>query len=58
MTVHADGADRGDDLSVLRATAHVVWQADLAGTPFAVRAGDDTAAAALRRWSLLTAVID
>nr|WP_207545967.1 HAD-IIA family hydrolase [Mycolicibacterium monacense] len=58
VTVHADGADRGDDLSVLRATAHAVWQADLAGTPFAVRAGDDTAAAALRRWSLLTAVID
>jgi HAD superfamily hydrolase (TIGR01450 family) len=58
VTVHAAEVDRGDDLTVLRATAHVVWQSDLIGTPFAVRAGDDTAAAALRRWSLLTAAID
>jgi glycerol 3-phosphatase-2 len=58
VTVHAADADRGDDLSVLRATAFAVWQSDLAGRPFAVRAGDDTAAAALRRWSLLAATID
>lgn len=57
VTVHAAGADRGDELSVLRATAHAVWQSDLAGRPFAVCAGDDTAAAALQRWSLLSAPI-
>ncbi|MFS0901000.1 HAD-IIA family hydrolase [Mycolicibacterium litorale] len=57
VTVHAAGAERGDDLSVLRATAHAVWRSDLPGRPFAVRAGDDTAAAALRRWSLLTTAI-
>ncbi|TFV57308.1 HAD-IIA family hydrolase [Mycobacterium sp. PS03-16] len=56
VTVSATGAD-GDELSVLRATAHAVWQAGV-GRGFAVRAGDDTAAAALRRWSLLTAPID
>lgn len=57
VTVHAADAERGDDLSVLRATAHAVWQSDLGGRPFAVRAGDDVAADALRRWSLLTSTI-
>ncbi|OBB56730.1 HAD family hydrolase [Mycobacterium sp. 852013-51886_SCH5428379] len=54
VTVHATGADSDDDLSVLRATAHAVWTSDLGGRSFAVRAGDDTAARALQRWSLLT----
>lgn len=57
VTVHATGADGADELSVLRATAHAVWQSDV-GNGFAVRAGDDTAAAALQRCSLLTAAID
>lgn len=57
VTVHSSGPDRGDDLSVLRATAHAVWQSGLAGGPFAVCAGDDTAAAALQRWSLLSTPI-
>ncbi|ORV35577.1 HAD family hydrolase [Mycobacterium doricum] len=56
VTVHSGGSDRGDDLSVLRATADAVWRSDLT-VGFAVRAGDDTAAAALRRWSLLTDAI-
>ncbi|WP_193048527.1 HAD-IIA family hydrolase [Mycolicibacterium baixiangningiae] len=57
VTVHAADVERGDDLSVLRATAHAVWQSDLAGRPFAVCAGDDTAADALRRWALLSSTI-
>lgn len=56
VTVHSGDSDRGDDLSVLRATADAVWRSDLT-VGFAVRAGDDTAAAALRRWSLLTDAI-
>ncbi|MBU3750845.1 MAG: HAD-IIA family hydrolase [Mycobacterium sp.] len=49
--VTATGQDPGDDdLSVVRATARAVWDA---GTPLAVRAGDDAARAALHRWSLL-----
>jgi glycerol 3-phosphatase-2 len=51
VTVTATGEDPGEDgLSVVRATARAVWDADAA---VAVRAGDDTARAALRRWSLL-----
>lgn len=56
VTVHSGDSDRGDDLSVLRATADAVWRSELT-VGFAVRAGDDTAAAALRRWSLLTDAI-
>jgi len=53
VTVTATGYDPGDDgLSVVRATARAVW--DAAG-PRRVRAGDDTARAALQRWSLLGA---
>ncbi|KUI35767.1 HAD-IIA family hydrolase [Mycobacterium sp. GA-2829] len=58
VTVHTVDGHRGDALSVLRATASAVWQSDLPGTDFAVRAGDDTAAAALQRWSLLSTAID
>ena len=55
VTVTATGADPGDDLSVVRATARAVWDADAAGGRVAVLAGDDTARAALDRWALLTA---
>lgn len=58
VTVNATGQDAQDDLSVVRAVAHAVWDADLADTGFAVSAGDDTAGEALRRWSLLSAPID
>jgi len=55
VTVTATGADPGDDgLSVVRATARAVWDADRSGGPLAIRAGDDTARAALDRWALLT----
>lgn len=51
-TVRSTGADSGPDgLSVVRAVAHAVWAA---GRPLIVNAGDDTARAALQRWSLLT----
>lgn len=57
VTVGATGADPGaDGLSVVRATARAVWDAGLSDGQFAVRADDDTAAEALRRWSLLTPV--
>lgn len=51
LTVRATGADAGDPLSVVRATAHAAWAGDGSVT---VAAGDDTARAALQRWSLLT----
>jgi len=55
VTVTATGADPGDDgLSVVRATARAVWDADRSGGPLAVLAGDDTARAALDRWALLS----
>ncbi|MRT32654.1 HAD family hydrolase, partial [Xylella fastidiosa subsp. multiplex] len=50
-TVRATGADAGDPLSVVRATAHAAWAG---GGSVTVAAGDDTARAALQRWSLLT----
>ena len=55
VTVTATGADPGDDLSVVRASARAVWDADAAGRRVTVVAGDDTARAALDRWALLTA---
>ncbi|MEB3034586.1 HAD-IIA family hydrolase [[Mycobacterium] nativiensis] len=45
--------DENDGLSVVRALAAAVWDADLAGRSFTVAAADDTADAALQRWSLL-----
>ncbi|WP_395311263.1 HAD-IIA family hydrolase [Mycobacterium sp. AMU20-3851] len=51
VTVHAAGGEDGDPLSVVRAVAHAVWQGEGA---VQVRAGDDTAHAALQRWSLLS----
>ena len=53
VTTAADD-ESGDGLSVVRATARAVWDAADGGRRFAVRAGDDTARAALQRWSLLT----
>lgn len=51
VTVFSTGADPGSDgLSVVRAVADAVWQV---GRPVPVQAGDDTARAALERWSLL-----
>jgi glycerol 3-phosphatase-2 len=58
LTVHATGADPGDPLSVVRATAHAVWQAERDGHAVALTSGDDTARAALDRWALLAAPID
>ncbi|BBX25375.1 HAD-IIA family hydrolase [Mycolicibacterium alvei] len=58
VTVYATGQDPRDDLSVVRATAHAVWEAELDPAAFTVSAGDDTARAALQRWSLLSAPID
>ena len=43
----------GDGLSIVRALAWAVWDAELAGHPFTVLAADDVATAALHRWSLL-----
>lgn len=52
VTVTATGADPGDELSVVRATARAVWEID--EPDVAVLAGDDAARAALAHWSLLT----
>jgi hypothetical protein len=52
VTVHATGLDEVDPLSVLRATAHAVWTADV-DHQFSVCAGDDTARHALQQWALL-----
>ncbi|MUL48817.1 HAD-IIA family hydrolase [Mycobacterium sp. CBMA293] len=54
VTVHATGEPVGDPLSVVRATAAAVWAAELDGRAH-IAAGDDTARAALDRWSLLGA---
>jgi len=55
VTVTATGAEPSTDgLSVVRATARAVWDADRIGGPPAIRAGDDTARAALDHWALLT----
>lgn len=52
VAVFSTGADPGaDGLSVVRAVADAVWQV---GHPVPVLAGDDTARAALERWSLLS----
>ena len=56
VTVTATGRDPGPDgLSVVRATARALWDADRPG--LGVRAGDDTARAALQRWSVPEAPI-
>ena len=55
VVITATGADPGtDELSVVRAAARAVWDS----RQRLLRAGDDTAAAALQRWSLLEEPID
>ncbi|MGH3562571.1 MAG: HAD hydrolase-like protein, partial [Mycobacterium sp.] len=51
------GAD-GDGLSIVRAVARAVWDADFDGRSFTVHPGDDTARDALQHWSLLTDAVD
>lgn len=58
VTVHAADHEPADDLSVVRATAHAVWGADLDPAAVTVVAGDDTARQALQRWSLLSVPVD
>lgn len=58
VTVYATGGEATDSLSVLRATAHAVWAADVDHQDFAVLAGDDTARRALQQWSLLSVPVD
>ena len=54
VTVTSTGVDAGaDGLSIVRATARAVWDAGADGASVRVRAGDETARAALQRWSLL-----
>jgi glycerol-1-phosphatase len=48
VTVSTTGDDNGDGLSIVRAVAHAVWSAQAT----TVKGGDDTAHAALQRWSL------
>ncbi|HEX2212272.1 MAG TPA: HAD-IIA family hydrolase [Mycobacterium sp.] len=55
VVVHFTGRDRGDQLSIVRATASAVWNAGLEGPTLTVSAGDDTTHQALQRWSLLGA---
>lgn len=58
VTVHNEGSEPRDSLTVVRATANAVWNSRLDGQPFAIVAGDDTARKSLERWSLLTSPID
>ena len=52
VTVASSGQPAGDDgLSIVRVVAHAVWNS---GRDLPARAGDDTARAALQRWSLLS----
>jgi glycerol 3-phosphatase-2 len=53
-TVQSTGRDPGDPLSVVRATASAVWNADLDGRRVTLMAGDDIARQAMDRWSMLT----
>ncbi|BBZ76294.1 D,L-glycerol 3-phosphate phosphatase [Mycolicibacterium anyangense] len=55
VTVFTAGSETDDALSIVRSTARAVWDAAPAGETVTVAAGDDTARAALERWSLLTA---
>jgi glycerol 3-phosphatase-2 len=53
VTVTSTGQDAGNALSVVRAAASAVWNADLDGGPATLTAGDDTARQAMDVWSLL-----
>jgi len=56
FTVAAGQPDTDDDgLSIVRALAAAVADNELAGRAFSVESADETAEAALQRWSLLGA---
>ncbi len=57
VTVHSTGGADDDPLSVVRATASAVWDAELDGR-FEIVAGDDAAREALDLWSLSSGPID
>ncbi|MEO8814945.1 MAG: HAD-IIA family hydrolase [Mycobacterium sp.] len=55
-TVTVEAAERvtdDDGLSIVRALACAVWDADFGGRPFTVEAADEAVGEALGRWSLL-----
>jgi HAD superfamily hydrolase (TIGR01450 family) len=52
VTVSANGADEGDGLSVVRAVASAMWQAE-DPQPLRIEGADDRARDALQRWSLV-----
>jgi HAD superfamily hydrolase (TIGR01450 family) len=52
--VRSTGRDPDDPLSVVRATASAVWNAERDARALALLAGDDTARQAMERWSMLT----
>jgi glycerol 3-phosphatase-2 len=54
VTVQSTRRDPGDPLSVVRATASAVWNAQDDGRPVVLMAGDDTARQAMARWSMLS----
>jgi HAD superfamily hydrolase (TIGR01450 family) len=54
VTVQSTGRDPDDALSVVRATASAVWNAQLDGNRVVLMAGDDMARQAMDRWSLLS----
>jgi glycerol-1-phosphatase len=54
VTVQSTGRDPGDLLSVVRATASAVWNAQLDGRRVVLMAGDDTARQAMDRWSMIS----
>jgi len=54
VTVQSTGRDPGDSLSVVRATAGAVWNAQLDARRVVLMALDDTARQAMERWSLLS----
>jgi glycerol 3-phosphatase-2 len=54
ITVSGDGEQRDPDgLSIVRAVAPAVWDADSDGRAVRIEAGDDAARDALRHWSLM-----
>jgi hypothetical protein len=54
VTVHSERPDiDADGLSIVRAVARAVWDADVDRRSVTVESGDDTARDALQRWSLL-----
>jgi hypothetical protein len=55
VTVQSTGRDSGDPLSIVRATASAVWNANVDGRRLTLMAGDDATRQAMDRWSLLKA---